>query len=187
MQVFNMITIKAKVVAFGIGAVLLLLLGACGGGAAPAGDGGVAVESGSVWVRPAVTTGMSDAAMGGNMDHSGGSMDHGSMGQGGGGNSAAYLRLVNTGGEADALVGASTDAAKIVEIHDMTMENGVMKMFPIEQIEIPAGGSAELQPGGLHVMLIDLNQDLNAGDEVELTLKLASGKEIQVTAPVEQR
>lgn len=97
------------------------------------------------------------------------------------------MRLVNTGTQADALVGASTDVAKIVEIHNMTMENGVMSMFPVEQIEIPAGGSVDLQPGGFHVMLIDLNQDLNVGDEVELTLKLASGKEIKVTAPVEQR
>jgi copper(I)-binding protein len=206
MQVLNIITIKAKTVAFGIVAVVLLLLGACGGGAAPAapaapaGDGGVAVEAGSVWVRPAVTTGMSDAAMGGNMDHSHGSTDkadhshgstdtmaHGAMDHGGGGNSAAYMRLVNNGSVADALVGASTDVAKVVEIHSMTMENGVMRMFPVEQIEIPAGGTAELQPGGFHVMLIDLNKDLNAGDTVDLTLKFASGKEINVAAPVEQR
>ncbi len=194
MQTLNGITIKAKTLAFGgVAVVLFLLLGACGGGAAPAapaGDGGVAVEAGSVWVRPAVTTGMSDAAMGGNMDHSHGSTDtmaHGAMDHGGGGNSAAYMRLVNNGSVADALVGASTDVAKVVEIHNMTMENGVMRMFPVEQIEIPAGGTAELQPGGFHVMLIDLNKDLNAGDTVDLTLKFASGKEINVAAPVEQR
>lgn len=199
MQTLKIITVKAKAVGFGIGAALLLLLSACGGGAAPAaptgGSSNVAVEADTVWVRPAVTTGMSDAAMGGSMDHShgghsagsDGKMDSGSMGHGGGGNSAAYMRLVNTGTQADALVGASTDVAKIVEIHNVKMENGVMSMFPVEQIEIPAGGSVDLQPGGFHVMLIDLNKDLNAGDKVDLTLKLASGKEIKVTAPVEQR
>ncbi len=197
MQTLNGITIKAKTLAFGgVAVVLFLLLGACGGEAAPAapaapaGDGGVAVEAGSAWVRPAVTTGMSDAAMSGNMGHSHGSTDtmaHGAMDHGGGGNSAAYMRLVNNGSVADALVGASTDVAKVVEIHNMTMENGVMRMFPVEQIEIPAGGTAELQPGGFHVMLIDLNKDLNAGDTVDLTLKFASGKEINVAAPVEQR
>ena len=199
MQTLNVITIKVKTLVFGgVAVMLLLLLGACGGGAAPAapaapaGDGGVTVEDGSVWVRAAVTTGMSDAAMGSSMDHShgsdhsNGSTDMDKMNQGGG-NSAAYMRIVNKGGEADALVAASTDVAKIVEIHNMTMENGVMSMFPVEQIEIPAGGSAELQPGGFHVMLIDLNKDLNVGDTVDLTLKFASGKEIQVTAPVEQR
>lgn len=193
-------------------AMVLVVLAACGGGSAPAAGGGVVVDE--PWVRPAVMTGMSDAAMEGEMAHGsgemaaeggmahgGGEMDHGSMGHGGGemaaeggmahgggGNSAAYMRLTNTGSQPDAIIGASTDVANIVELHNVEMSaDGVMRMFPVEKIEIPAGGSAELKPGSFHVMLIDLKQDLNEGDEVNLTLQLESGGEIQVTAPVEQR
>ena len=70
------------------------------------------------------------------------------------------------------LVGAATSAAARAEIHNMTMENGVMKMSPVNGIELPAGQSVKLAPGGYHVMLLDLKQPLKAGDSVPVTLTI---------------
>lgn len=72
------------------------------------------------------------------------------------------------------LVSASSPAAKTVEIHEMTMENGLMKMRSIPGVEIPAGQSLALKPGGYHVMLIDLKQPIKAGDVVPVTLVFES-------------
>ncbi len=85
--------------------------------------------------------------------------------------SAAYLTLTNVGNEADALVGASSEAAKSVELHRMTMTNGTMKMEHVPEITLPAGGKAELAPGGLHMMLFGLEHALEAGDHLQITLK----------------
>ncbi|GAB4574095.1 MAG: hypothetical protein Kow0077_18920 [Anaerolineae bacterium] len=99
--------------------------------------------------------------------------------------SAAYLTLTNSGGAADRLVGAETDAATVVEIHTVEMDNGVMRMRPVaDGIEVPAGGSISLEPGGYHLMLIDLTRDLVAGETIALTLHFASGKTLQVEAEV---
>ncbi|NJK79076.1 MAG: copper chaperone PCu(A)C [Chloroflexaceae bacterium] len=176
-------------------ALLVLLISACGSTPAAA-PSGPAIEVSAPWVRPAVMTGMSDMAMedgemaeGETME---GEMAEGEtmegMSHGGGGNSAAYMTLVNTGSAADAVVGASTDVANIVELHTTEMDaNGVMMMRPLEQIDIPANGEVALQPGGIHVMLIDLTQDLEEGDTVNLTLELQSGGTLEVEAPVTQR
>ena len=61
-----------------------------------------------------------------------------------------------------------------IEIHSMSMENGVMKMSPVNGIELPAGQSVKLAPGGYHVMLLDLKQPLKAGDSVPVTLTILS-------------
>jgi copper(I)-binding protein len=66
------------------------------------------------------------------------------------------------------------------------MGEGMMGMRPIARLEIPAGGSVELKPGGYHVMLIDLNQELKAGDKIEITLKFEKAGEIKVTAEVRE-
>lgn len=68
------------------------------------------------------------------------------------------------------LVSAKSPVANIVEIHEMAMDNGVMKMRAIPGIEIPAGQKLDLKPGGYHVMLIDLKQQIKAGDMVPITL-----------------
>lgn len=86
------------------------------------------------------------------------------------------------------LVEARSPVAGVVELHEMAMENNVMKMRAVPGIDIPAGKGAELKPGGLHVMLLDLKKQLKEGDTVPLTLVL-EGKDkkrqsIEVNAPV---
>jgi len=69
-----------------------------------------------------------------------------------------------------ALVDAASPAAKIVEIHEMKMEGGMMKMSAVDKLPLPAGKAVELKPGGYHVMLMDLVQPLKEGDTVPLKL-----------------
>ena len=68
------------------------------------------------------------------------------------------------------LVEVKSSAAGIVEIHEMKLENNVMKMRAVEGIALPAGKAVELKPGGYHVMLMDLKGQVKAGDTVPLTL-----------------
>jgi hypothetical protein len=86
---------------------------------------------------------------------------------------AAYLELAAPAGTA--LVAAETPVSARVELHTMSMEGGVMKMRPVEKIEVPAAGRVSLKPGGLHLMLIDLKQPLKEGTRVPLTLTFQSG------------
>lgn len=102
------------------------------------------------------------------------------------GNGSVYLMIKNQGNEADALVGASTNVSEAVEIHEMIMEGDVMKMRPVEgqRLEIPAGGQVELKPGGLHIMLLGLNQKLDVGDQIELKLRFEKSGEQTIKAEV---
>ena len=75
----------------------------------------------------------------------------------------AYLTIVNKGATDDRLVSASTPVAQKAEPHKTINENGVMKMRPVDAIEVKAGGEAVLKPGGLHLMLTGLNGPLKAG------------------------
>lgn len=85
------------------------------------------------------------------------------------------------------LVGAQSEAAKTVELHTMSMDNGVMVMRKVEDIALPKNKTVSLKPGGLHVMLIGLNGQIKEGDKTAITLvvKAADGKEqkIAVEAP----
>ena len=87
------------------------------------------------------------------------------------------------------LVAVKTPVAGVVEIHEMAMEKDVMKMRALpDGLELPAGKSVELKPGGHHVMLMDLKQPLKAGENVTMTLVI-EGKDkkqtsIDVTAPI---
>jgi len=101
------------------------------------------------------------------------------------GNGAIYMVLENSGSEDDKLISATSDVAEVVEIHDMTMENDVMKMFRIDGVDIPAGSSAELQPGGKHIMFIGLYNKLEVGQVITVTLEFE--KSGQQTIEVEIR
>lgn len=102
-----------------------------------------------------------------------------------GGVSAAYMVLENAGA-ADRLISAETDVAGVVEIHTSEMDDeGVMRMRPLtDGLEIPANGSVTLQPGGYHIMLMELQQDLAEGETITLTLNLESGQSLTVEAEV---
>lgn len=68
------------------------------------------------------------------------------------------------------LVQAESTVAKHVEVHEMVMENNVMKMRQVPELALPAGQQVELKPGGYHIMLIDLHGQVKEGDDVPLTL-----------------
>ena len=80
----------------------------------------------------------------------------------------AFMRL--TASSASRLVRAESAAAGVTEIHEMKMEGDVMKMRAIAGLDLPAGQAVELQPGGYHVMLMDLKAPLAQGTQVPLTL-----------------
>ncbi len=86
------------------------------------------------------------------------------------GQSATGAFMEITAKSAVRLVGASSPVAKIVEVHQMTMTNGVMKMFPVDGVDVPAGKTIKLGPGSYHMMLMNLQQPLSAGDKVPLQL-----------------
>ncbi len=102
---------------------------------------------------------------------------------------AAYLRtLRNTGEQADRLIGASTPAARTVEIHRSVVDaDHVMRMRAIDGIELPAQGEVRLRHGGeLHMMLIDLKTPLKNGDRFPMTLRFQKAGEREVTVWVQQ-
>lgn len=99
-------------------------------------------------------------------------------------NSAAFMMLSNPGDADRALVAAESAAAATVELHTHTMSDGMMQMRRVERIELPAGEEVTLAPGGLHVMLIGLAQQLKPGMEVALTLIFDDGSRQTITAPV---
>jgi copper(I)-binding protein len=95
--------------------------------------------------------------------------------------SAAFMLITNGTDQDVRLVGGTTAAADRIEIHEVV--DGVMQEID-GGLAIPAGSTSTLEPGGNHVMLMGLTQDLEAGDEVALTLRFDDGEEIVVTAPV---
>ena len=98
----------------------------------------------------------------------------------------AFMKLTATGDQK--LVAAASPVAKIVEIHEMAMDGGVMKMRAISKLDLPAGKPTELKPGGYHVMLMALDRTLAEGEIVPITLTFedAAGKRqsVEIRAPV---
>lgn len=99
-------------------------------------------------------------------------------------NGAAYVTLHNHGEAVDHVVGADTPVAKHAELHGHTMKDGVMQMHPVDRVEVAPGSPTVFQPGGLHVMLIDLDHPLKKGETFPLTLELAKGGALEVTVNV---
>jgi copper(I)-binding protein len=93
--------------------------------------------------------------------------------------SGGFLKIENKGG-ADKLLSASSPASKTMELHTMTMEGNVMKMREVKAIDIPANGTVELKPGGLHLMFIDLKSQLKPGLSVPVKLKFEKAGEVEV-------
>jgi len=101
---------------------------------------------------------------------------------------AVYMTLDNKASTPDRLTGASSDVAAKIQIHEMKVENGVMKMRELAGgLSIPAGGSVALKPGSYHVMLIGLKKPLTAGEQFPLTLTFEKAGSISVTVPVQAR
>jgi periplasmic copper chaperone A len=87
--------------------------------------------------------------------------------------SAAYMQIKS---DADAkLIGVSSPAVPRVEVHEMKMDGDVMIMREVKAIDLPKGKTVALEPGGFHIMLMNLKQPIVAGEVIPLTLEVESG------------
>ena len=99
---------------------------------------------------------------------------------------AAYMVIHNNTDAGDALIGASSPAAAVVEIHESSMdEDGAMAMMRVEEVPIPAHEDAVLEPGSYHIMLIDLAEPLTEGTEIEISLEFATAEPQTMMVPVQ--
>jgi copper(I)-binding protein len=96
-----------------------------------------------------------------------------------------YMKITNTGTTPDRLIEGSSNVADRFEVHQMSMDNGVMKMRPVMGgLEIKPGETVELKPGGLHVMFVGLKKPLQAGERVKGTLTFEKAGKIDLEYPV---
>ena len=97
----------------------------------------------------------------------------------------AFVAITNRGAVQDRLLEASTPAAKSVEIHEMSMDGGMMKMRAVRGIDIKPGARVELKPGGYHLMLLELKEPLQSGRKIPLTLVFERSGRIEMSVPIE--
>jgi periplasmic copper chaperone A len=94
---------------------------------------------------------------------------------------AGYLTIKNTGTQPDRLTGASSPVAGKVEVHEMTMENGIMRMRPLSSgLEIKPGQTVELKPNSFHLMLENLKEPIQQGRPFKATLTFAKAGSVDV-------
>jgi hypothetical protein len=97
-----------------------------------------------------------------------------------------YLTIENKGSTPDRLIGASADVAAKVEMHEMSMKNGVMTMRPLDKgLTIEPGKTVKLAPGGYHLMMEDLKSPLKQGDKVPVTLDFEKAGKVTVSLDVQ--
>jgi periplasmic copper chaperone A len=96
-----------------------------------------------------------------------------------------YLKLSNAG-SADRLLSARSDVAATVELHSMTMDGNVMRMRQVDGIDLPAGQTVELKPGGFHIMFMGLKAPLKEGSSFPVKLRFEKAGEVTVEVKVEQ-
>ncbi len=97
---------------------------------------------------------------------------------------AAYMSVTNHDNAAYTLAGASSPQFKTVEIHRTQMEGEMMRMKPVDEIELGAHKSIAFKPGGYHLMLVGPKKPLSRGEQVELTLIFNEGLKVDVKAEV---
>ena len=97
-----------------------------------------------------------------------------------------FLTIENTGTESDRLISARSDIAGDTQIHEMAMEGDVMKMRQlVDGLEIPAGETVVLAPGGFHIMFMGLKQTLVEGETITVTLTFEKAGTVDVVLPIE--
>ena len=97
-----------------------------------------------------------------------------------------YLTIENKGSAPDRLIGGSADIAGKVEVHEMTMNNGVMTMRPLDKgLTIEPGKTAKLAPGGYHLMMFDLKRPLKQGDKLPVTLEFEKAGKVTISLDVQ--
>src|SRR5262249_2001038 len=93
----------------------------------------------------------------------------------------AYMTITNTGNVPDRLIRGSSDLSSHLEIHEMSMDNGVMKMRPLERgLEIKPGQTVEFKPGGYHVMFVGLKKPFEEGQNVKATLEFEKAGSVAI-------
>lgn len=97
---------------------------------------------------------------------------------------AAYVKIENTGDSPDQLLSVASDIAAMTEVHQMTMDNDMMKMGAAGPVDIPAHGTVELKPHGLHIMLMGLKKPLSQGDTFPVTLTFAKAGKVDLQVVV---
>ena len=97
---------------------------------------------------------------------------------------AACMEITNTGAVEDRLLDITSPACEAVELHEMVMDDAVMRMRWSGPIIVPAGGSLALEPGGYHAMLIRPKYTASSGNEIPLTLRFEVAGEITISARV---
>ena len=97
---------------------------------------------------------------------------------------AAYMVLKNTADTPRTITRIDSPDFRDAQIHRTVVEDGVAKMLPVEQLQLPASGSVTLEPGGLHLMLFDPQRPLRDGDSIILIIHASDGDSITVHAPV---
>jgi periplasmic copper chaperone A len=155
---------RAGATALAAGLGLMAALTGCGNTTATATDdsAGSDVVVSDAWVR--ATAGTEDPSMTG-----------------------AFMALDNEGTEDVSLTGASSPVAGMVELHEMAMVDGSMTMRKVDAgFAIEAGYGQVLMPGGNHVMLMGLTEELAPGDEIELVLEFSDGTSEELTVPVKE-
>jgi copper(I)-binding protein len=97
-----------------------------------------------------------------------------------------FLTIENKGSTADRLIGGSGDIADRIEVHEMSMKDGVMTMRPLEKgLAIGPGKTVKLAPGGYHLMMFELKGPLKQGDKVPLTLEFERAGKVKLTFDVQ--
>jgi len=102
--------------------------------------------------------------------------------------SAIYMNVLNGSAETDTLISLSSSVAGLVELHETyELANDMMGMREAEEPQFPGRAVVTMKPGGLHVMLMQLNEAINEGDDVDLILNFALAGEISLTVPVQSK
>ena len=97
---------------------------------------------------------------------------------------AVYLNLRNVGNAPDQLVAVTSPVAEFAEVHQTRIEDDVMRMGAVDAVDLPTDTMVALEPGGYHIMLMQLTEELFEGDAFPLTLQFASGAEQTIAVPV---
>lgn len=100
-------------------------------------------------------------------------------------NGAVYFVIHNYEAADDSLTGASSDAAETVEVHESSMAGDVMEMHMVDSVPLPTGEDVEFAPGGLHIMLFNLQHELKISESIEITLHFQNSADVSVTAHVQ--
>lgn len=101
-------------------------------------------------------------------------------------NGAVYFVIHNHSSQADELIAISSEIAAAAEMHQSKMSGDIMQMNQVESVPLEAFAEIEFAPGGLHIMLVDLKQDVRAGDEIEVILHFKNSQDINIKVAVRE-